>query len=130
MKKLILFISLFIFGNSFGQTITVTNNTGSTLEFNNYTEWDDPGCQSTVTYNNVSIPTGTNTIASLTSGTLFITALLRDPITTIVANTSFLSPYSCLPGGQTTATIVVGGILRTATWSENSSTHDVTILIN
>ncbi|MFN7423382.1 MAG: hypothetical protein ACK5QP_08280 [Chitinophagales bacterium] len=108
--------------------MTVINNSGTVLEFVQYVEWDDPGCQNTVNYYNVAIPTGT-TPFTLTSGNMFITATIWEPTTSTYANTAFLSPYSCLGTGQTTATIWLGGGLHIMTWTENSSTHDVTLVI-
>ena len=125
MKKIILFIAVFAFGNSYGQVLTVVNNSGVTVDFT-YQEWDNVNCQSAgtpITITGIGIGTSSPLTLSNPGATHFAWGHFSSG--GVTQTNTFLTFITCLMGGNTFSWCPFGSIYQ-ARWTENSSTFDVT----
>jgi hypothetical protein len=126
MKKLLLFISLFIFGNTIGQTLTVINNTSNTIDFD-FWAMDNATCIASATQSvfpslgplstagPYTLPTGDTEWVSAygTSGGVSHTVLVT-------------SMSSCMPNPNLSAACGFPSTC-TVTWTEDPMTRDVVV---
>ncbi len=133
MKKLILIISLFIFGNSYGQTLTINNNTTNTFDLD-YIEITGGG---TCPQSNFTIAIGASASVGpigLVSGAKFMYAVAFEtaggvrtgPVSQVLAS---LPPAGCSISGGIFSANCPFTTPCVATWTEDSA-GNVTIDIN
>ncbi len=136
MKKLILIISLFIVGTSFGQTLDIVNNTSIdiTVEYMEYDE-NPPFCTNPSTVISITVPAGTSTTGiGLTFTTFptnrFLSVRAMETSTGIRDSRLLTTQFSGCHSYQGIAMYSAFSIPVTGTWTEDPGTNDVDIEFN
>jgi hypothetical protein len=136
MKKLILFISLFLVGNTYGQTLDIVNNTSIDITVE-YWEFTNSTCTNVPTIISITVPAGTSSTGNVLAFTSPPTSTDRFYAVHAIETSTGTSGVALLTA-QFSTCITYQGVANyttfstpvTGKWTEDPGTNDVDIEFN
>ena len=133
MKKIILFISLFFIGNTYGQTLDIVNNISIDITIEYWEFFDGTPCTNPPTIISITVPAGTSTTGitlSLTGTNKFLAVRAIETSTGTSGVALLTTQFSSCHSYQGVANYTTFTKPVTGTWTEDPGTNDVDIEFN